>query len=526
MNIEAIRTSLEFFSKVPSYLRKPLTVEQSKQILRQRFECRTQTFLDIARRAIYQNPASAHAKLLQWAGCEYGDLEKLVAHNGVEGALATLLAKGVYLTVDEYKGLKTVKRGSASMDVNLHDLRNPLAAHHIAGRSSGSRSRGTPVLFDLKFIRGCAVNCSLFFDARGGSAWKKADWEVYGAGARFRLLKFAGFGEPPVRSFSQLPMDSSGIHPLSPRAERGLRWACRLGGVSMPKPIHAPTNDPVIIAKWMREELDRGDEPHLLTVSSSAVGLSKAAQDAGIDLTGAHLTLGGEPITRRRLDLIEASGLEARARYGSIECGPVGYGCLNPDAADDVHLLHDLHALVQAEDQGDKIGVPREALFISSLHPSSPFVFLNVSMGDQARRSERSCGCPMEQLGWGSHLSGIGSFEKLTAGGMTLPDDFVVRVLEETLPDRFGGTATDYQLVEEDTADGEPEIRLLVHPRVGAIDVELLRRVFFDAIVAERIVFRQAEAYWRETNTFKVVRREPYRTASAKILHLHSNRVR
>ena len=50
----------------------------------------------------------------------------------------------------------------------------------------------------------------------------------------------------------------------------------------------------------------------------------------------------------------------------------------------------------------------------------------------------------------------IRSHEKLTAGGMTLLDTDVIRLLDEVLPARFGGAPTDYQLVEHESDDGEP----------------------------------------------------------------------
>ena len=37
-------------------------------------------------------------------------------------------------------------------------------------------------------------------------------------------------------------------------------------------------------------------------------------------------------------------------------------------------------------------------------------------MGDRAAVAERACGCPLERLGWTTHLQDIRSYEKLTAG--------------------------------------------------------------------------------------------------------------
>jgi hypothetical protein len=53
---------------------------------------------------------------------------------------------------------------------------------------------------------------------------------------------------------------------------------------------------------------------------------------------------------------------------------------------------------------------------------------------------------------------------------MTFLDTDVIRVLEEELPARFGGTPTDYQLLEEEADDGQPRLQLLVHPRVGPLN--------------------------------------------------------
>ena len=90
-----------------------------------------------------------------------------------------------------------------------------------------------------------------------------------------------------------------------------------------------------------------GARPFLFTFTSSAVRLCQAAVEAGIDLTGAMIMLAGEPITPARLDAIRPSGATALPRYGSVETGPIGYGCLAPTEADDVHVLSDLQALIR-----------------------------------------------------------------------------------------------------------------------------------------------------------------------------------
>ena len=255
-------------------------------------------------------------------------------------------------------------------------------------------------------------------------------------------------------------------------------------GAPLPGPIHAPLDDPLPVARWMASEVRRGRTPWIRTFPSSAVRACQAALDAGIELDGARFTVAGEPVTAAKLDAIRRSGARAAPRYGTIETGSLAWGCLAPAGPDDMHVFHDLHAIVQPGDSS--------LLFVTSLRRTAPLVMLNLSMGDQATLGPRACGCPLERLGWTTHVRSVLSREKLTAGGMTFYDVDVVKVLEHVLPQRFGGGPTDYQLVEEETAAGAPVVRLLVHPAVGPLDSARVAEAFLDAIGggsdAERIM--------------------------------------
>jgi hypothetical protein len=515
---EEVTAAARFFPRLPSFLRRPLTSAEAHATLRRRRERRQGDFLLLARRAIYEQAASPYAGLLRIAGCEYGDLERLVRDDGVEGALRTLYRHGVFLTVDEYKGRRAVVRGTATINVDPNSLRNPLAGAHVPGRSSGSRSAGTAVAFDLDFVRGCAVNALLSLEARGGADWLKADWEVPGVGGTFRLLKLSSFGSPLVRWFSHVDPRVAARYRWS---ARGLRWAGQVAGSPLPIPEHAPLHAPLIIAQWMAATRRAGATPYLQTFASSAVRLSQAALEAGLDLDGAKFLLMGEPTTAARLAAIRRSGAEALPRYGSIEVGPIGYGCLSPEAPDDIHLFDDLHALLQPGPDAGLHGHLAQAMFISSLRPVAPFVMLNVSMGDQATMGSRRCGCAMERLGWATHVQDIRSYEKLTTQGMTFLDTDVIRVLEEVLPGRFGGAPTHYQLLEEEIEDSRPILRLLVHPAVGPVDSEAVVATFLQAIAPGSGGERMMSLLWRDAALVRVERREPVATGSGKILHLH-----
>jgi hypothetical protein len=123
LSLANVRIGASFLWKLPFFLRHPISVEQARTALRERLERREVGFLALARRTIYGNPRTPYLRLLALAGCEYGDLERLVKQEGVEGALRILYRHGVYLTVDEFKGRRPATRGNATVAVNPDLLR-------------------------------------------------------------------------------------------------------------------------------------------------------------------------------------------------------------------------------------------------------------------------------------------------------------------------------------------------------------------------------------------------------------------
>jgi hypothetical protein len=140
-------------------------------------------------------------------------------------------------------------------------------------------------------------------------------------------------------------------------------------------------------------------------------------------------------------------------------------------------------------------------------------------MGDRAMINERRCGCPLEKLGWKTHLHTIRSFEKLTSVGVTFEDTNIIPLLEEVLPRCFGGGPMDYQLVEEEADDGEPRLRLLVDPSVGSVDPIAVSNAFLEAIGTNSEDKKDMAAQWRQAGVLRVERKAPYPTPSGKILH-------
>lgn len=505
---------LQLIGRLPGYVRHPLTIAEARAILDQRLEKREDDFLDLAQRAIFANRESPYYKLLQYAGCEFGDLERQVRQDGLESALKVLFHAGVYLTLDEYKGRRPLVRGCLTLTVEPQQLRNPLAVPQLLATTSGSRGSATQIPLDLACIRDRAVNMYLTLASRGGAHWRNAVWGMPGI---VPLLWYSACGAPAVRWFTILDMHLPDLHPRYRWNARIIAWTGRLSGVRMPYAEFAPPDTPLPIIRWMEQTLQAGEVPHLWTSSSLAVSLCQVAEEAGINLAGAQFTVTGEPVTDARMAVIRRVRADAAPDYGSADSGgSVSGGCLSPEASDDVHVFSDLNALIQA----DAPPFPKRALLLTSIRPTVPFVFLNVSMGDCATISERSCGCPMEMMGWRTHLHTIRSYEKLTAGGITFADTDVIRILEELLPRRFGGGPTDYQLVEELADDSQPRLRLLVHPSVGAVNPTAVSNAFLDALANGSETEKVMAWQLRKSNYLRVVRRAPLTTSSGKILHL------
>jgi hypothetical protein len=518
-----VGAGLRLLCRLPAFLHDTLGPTESRAILAERLARRDADFLALVGRAVYANPASPYRRLLAHAGCEHGDLVSLVGRHGVEGALRTLLAAGVYLTNDELKGRRPVVRGTLSFHVDPTGLRNPALSFHLTQHSSGSRGAATPALLDLRSIREEAANLAAFVHAVGSATAVHAIWSVPGGTAMGLLLQLAATGMRPARWFSQVDPATPGLHPRYRWGAGILRAGSLLAVRPLPAPRHVPVEQPLPIVRWMADVLAAGCTPHLWTFASNAAVVAQAAIRAGVSLGGARVSLSGEPVTAGRLAAVRAAGATPIPRYGASETGALGHGCLAPAWPDDLHFESDRFALVQPGALGPP-GLCPDTLLLTSLRPATRLVLVNASVGDQAAVAARACGCPLEALGWTIHLHGVRSQEKLTAGGMTVPNDEVLRVLEEVLPSRFGGGPTDYQLWEEEDEGGRARLRLLVHPAVGPLDLSAVAEVFLAAIGPGAGVERIMALAWRDGGLLRVERGVPERTATGKIHHLRQRR--
>jgi hypothetical protein len=508
-----------------TFLQQPLTLEESRQLLRDRLARRDESFLDIMARAVFKNARSPYRRLLEQANIRYGDVEGWVRHDGVEGALAELYEAGVYVTLDEFKGRRPIRRAGLELAVQAHDYDNPLLLAHYEAGSGGSRGPSTRARVDLALLAHEAAAQLVFLDAAGGLGRPMGIWRTaLPSGAAMKsVLRHAKIGILPERWFSPSKLECS----------RGLwrHWlftryvivASRWLGRPIPTPEHTPLDHAHVVAGWLAAKKAQGATAYLDAAVSSAVRVCLAARARGLDIAGTLFRVGSEPFTEARARIIDEAGCRALCHYAIGEVGRLGVACTAPQTIDEVHVAADVVALIQRERLvgGAAVG----ALFCSTLHPAVPKVMVNVELGDYGVMSRRACGCPFDRLGFHQHLHAVRSYEKLTSEGMHFVGTELLRLVEEVLPDRFGGAPTDYQLVEdEEDGSGLPRVSLVVSPRVGEVDADRLIATALEVLGSEAGSGGAGHImalHWRDARTLRVLRREPYATAAAKILPLH-----
>jgi hypothetical protein len=97
----------------------------------------------------------------------------------------------------------------------------------------------------------------------------------------------------------------------------------------------------------------------------------------------------------------------------------------------------------------------------------------------------------------------------------------VVRILEEVLPARFGGSPLDYQLLEEEDERGLTRVSLLVSPRIGLTDDQSPVAVVLAALKRSGHPASFAAASWQQAGSLRVKRAEPVWNAGGKFMPLH-----
>jgi hypothetical protein len=293
----------------------------------------------------------------------------------------------------------------------------------------------------------------------------------------------------------------------------------RLFGMKVPDPEPLPMDDTARVARWAAQAVEKRGGAWISSSASMAVRIANAARDAGIDLSGVVMTMGGEPLTPAKVHAIAASGARGIASYHMSEVGAIGRGCPHRPESNDQHFQADHLGLIQAPRGIGPIEV--QAFLLTTLLPTAKRILLNVEIDDYGTVERSSCGCPLEAYGLDRTLRHIRSFSKLTAEGVTLVGSELEHVLESVLPARFGGTPLDYQLTEEEDRDGLTRIVVIVSPRLGSIDESAVTDTILTALRHASLGTALGAGVVGATGALRVRRAEPIVTARGKLLPLH-----
>lgn len=524
--LASLRSYASLGLAIPGYVRAgtDLTLDQAMAQVRARLKRRDESFLQMLELSVFGSPTSPYLPLLRAAGCEFGDIRALVQKEGLDSALKTLRDEGVYITFEEFKGREPVNRNGLSFEVGPDDFSNPRANRHVSTRSSGSTGRPVKTWTSLESLDEVLPSLLIAYSAYGLADAPSAWFWSADPSAVVSCMSYSKLGRPHAW------FSTRGRHSLNESLPHGLlrrtvRAASRLGGVKLPKIQLVDPEDALPVARWAESALRTHGRCAVEAGVSGALRVAIAALENGINLKGATITGVGEPPTPAKVNTITQTGARWIPWYAFSEGGRVGLGCANPVDGTDLHVLTDRFALIQHPRQVPGSDLVVDAFNFTTLSSTSPRVLLNVEIDDFGILEKRDCGCLFHELGYEYHLRQIFSFRKLTSGGGTLVGSDMLRIIDEVLPSRFGGSPLDYQLVEEEDQDGFTRLNLVIHPRVEIDDEdEVIRTVFSELSSTDRAASRIGQS-WAQRGTLRIKRMEPVATGSqGKIMPLHFSR--
>ena len=102
---------------------------------------------------------------------------------------------------------------------------------------------------------------------------------------------------------------------------------------------------------------------------------------------------------------------------------------------------------------------------------------------------------------------------------MTIVGSDFVRILEEVLPQKYGGAPTDYQLLEEEDSLGRTRLSLIISPSVGAVDDDDVIATVLLELRKTAHAGRLTASIWSQAGALRVRRMNPI-PRSGKIMTL------
>ena len=510
-----LRQGWEFVRGMRDYLRDPLDMQEARAEIVDDWRRRGERFVEKLEATVWPFPDSPYAQLLNSAGFKSGDVEGLIASRGLDATLELLRDEGVYVAYEEYQGKEAAVRGSSTFDFTPDDFINPHTRADFMGSSSGTRSSGVqvPISFSA-FKKGQTQwyfhRVHWFPEGTPNAVWIPV-LPANGIGA---VLWVAGTGDAPDAWFSQIEPPRQ--IPFRKRVANALvPFAARTTGVRIPSPVFAPPTDPGRVLDWCLKALSARGRAMVLGYASSLTRLALAAIERGVSLEGVTFIMSGEPVTSAKAQVIRESGAALCNFYGFTQGGIVATNC--PYCNDEeLHVLEQDLAVIQRRRKRSD-GSDVDAFLYTGLSAVMGVVLINLESDDfgELRHDETPCSCEFGKLGFRTRIANVRGMSKVVAGGVTVPGELLERIVESTLPKRFGGGPGDYQFSE--SGGSQTKLVLRVDPRLGGIDEsEVLECVRAELRSTEYGLL--ADRVWLGADALEVAREPAAPARSGKVL--------
>ena len=508
-----------FMWGLPRFLRKRVTLDDAHYWIREKLATRENSFLRLVQRGVYSHQASPYLFLLKEAGCEYGDLVRLVGDEGLEGALGVLYDRGVYVSFDEFKGRVPIVRGGRTFSATAEDFDNPHLRRHYESESGGSTGVGTRIGVELDNIFEGSHSYVLALSAHGLLNAPCMLWtSVLPNGVGVVSILRSVLIDNIVRRWFAPVVAGDLRQPARFRFASEYIYATgRAMGLDLPRPEALPVEEAGTIARLSAEYVKRDGQCLVRAAISMSLRVALAARERGIDLTGVTFMGAGEPPSPAKVGGITASGARYVPTYTFSEGGRVGMGCANPIDGTDIHFFSHRLAVIQRPQPVPGTETIVNAFCYTSLVPTAPKLMLNMESDDFGILERRSCGCQLESAGLSHHIRQVRSARKLTGEGITLIGSDLSRIMEEVLPEKFGGSTLDFQLVEEEDGNGFTRMTLLISPDLALADDGEPVRVLLDALGKGDLRADIARSVLAAAGSIRIRREKPVPSSRGKL---------
>jgi len=117
-----IKMHTRFAWGLRGFLRHTISLEEAKEIVRQRMVERDKNFLRLIERGVFGYSRSPYLPLFELAQVELGDIQKMVLDKGLEGTLHALREAGVYINFEEFKGREPISVAETTPPTSKHPI--------------------------------------------------------------------------------------------------------------------------------------------------------------------------------------------------------------------------------------------------------------------------------------------------------------------------------------------------------------------------------------------------------------------